>query len=166
MTFRVLASGFVALGILATAMPADTWAGMGGRFAAPAAIHGGFHPSGPMSSARVLPSRQVGNVFHAIPNQFRFAQFRPQHLPGFMHGRGFPFWWGAVAGGPYYYPSEPYYYPTENLSAYGLPDSTYPTEPTERRRPLPLYEPGCRTETQKVPSEAGGEHTINITRCY
>jgi hypothetical protein len=162
MTFRVLASGFVALGIVATAMAADAWAGMGGRFAAPAAARGVWHSPAALSSARVLPSRQVGNVFHA--NEFRFSQLQHQH--GFMKGRGFPFWWGAGGGGPYYYPTEPYYYPPENLSAYGYPDISYPTESTERRRPYPLYEPGCRTETQKVQSEAGGEHTINITRCY
>jgi len=30
----------------------------------------------------------------------------------------------------------------------------------------PVGYPRCRTDSQTVPSEAGGERTINITRCY
>jgi hypothetical protein len=30
----------------------------------------------------------------------------------------------------------------------------------------PAPYPRCRTDSQTVPSEAGGERTINITRCY
>ena len=80
--------------------------------------------------------------------------------PGDRHGdTGFPLWWAGsyIPGYAYQYadPSGevPYAYPpTENFS--------------ERSRPVVTYQPGCRTDTQQVPSESGGERTINITRCY
>jgi hypothetical protein len=33
-------------------------------------------------------------------------------------------------------------------------------------RRLMIYQPGCSTDTETVPSEIGVERTINITRCY
>jgi hypothetical protein len=72
---------------------------------------------------------------------------------------GFPLWWGYASP----------YYPSENAAPFEQP-FYYPAYPqdnwAERSRPVVTYEPGCRTDTQKVPSESGSERTIHITRCY
>ena len=82
-----------------------------------------------------------------------------------MHEQGFPFWWTYAGGAPYY---DPDYYPSDYQPNYGLPATAYPPfeDYPPQRRPVVPHEPECRTDTQKVPSEAGGERTINITRCY
>jgi hypothetical protein len=86
--------------------------------------------------------------------------FRGAEL-GDRRGAALPLWWGFSSYVPSYDPSgyaAPYaqpvyiYPPTENFS--------------ERSRPVVAYPPGCRTDIQKVPSESGGERTINVTRCY
>ena len=81
-----------------------------------------------------------------------------QHFPEmrFRHHTG-PVWWG-------YAPDIASGYPPESA-----PEAGYPYPPIqgfyERSGPPPSY-PRCRTDSQKVPSEAGGERTINITHCY
>ena len=74
---------------------------------------------------------------------------------------GFPLWWGYAS-----YPSD--YYPYEYAAPYGDLPYAYPPMAnfSERSRPIVTYQPGCHTDTQKVPSESGGERSINITRCY
>ena len=74
---------------------------------------------------------------------------------------GFPLWWGYAS-----YP--PDYYPYEYAAPYGdLPYAYPPMENfSERSRPVVAHPSECRTDIQKVPSETGGEHAINITRCY
>jgi hypothetical protein len=141
MSFRVLAAGMVVLGI--GVMPLETSARSGGFTAAP-----------------MLGARIAGRPFVATP--FAHA-FRPQRISGAFsplregerRGDGFPSWWGDASYLPGYYPygEFPYpYQPSEDVS--------------ERSRPILPYQPGCHTETKKVPSEAGGERSINITRCY
>ena len=76
-------------------------------------------------------------------------------------GLGFPLWWG--------YPSYvPNYYPSNYTLPYEVPPYAYPPieDLSERSRPVVAHSPECRTDTQKVPPETGGERTINITRCY
>jgi hypothetical protein len=164
MIFRVFAASIVVLGIATMAAPIET-----------SARSGGF------VSASSLGARSF--VRPAIATPFSAHAFRPEGmrpLNGFHTARqaerqraerqsaerqsaerqspGSPWWWGYGSDLPSYYPGEysyggfPYPYPAENFS--------------ERSRPIVTYQPGCRTETQKVPSEGGGERSINITRCY
>ena len=153
MIFRILAAGIVVLGVATMGAPVETSARSGGFVSAPS-----------------LGARSFARPVVATP--FSAHAFRPQamrRLDGFHMARlaerqsaerqspGSPWWWGYGSDLSGYYPAEyaygyPYPYPAENFS--------------ERSRPIVTYQPGCRTETQKVPSEAGGERSINITRCY
>ena len=159
MIFRIFAASIVVLGITTMAAPVET-----------SARSGGF------VSASSLGARNL--VRPAIATPFSVHTFRPgamRPLNGFHVARqeerrsaerqsaerqspGSPWWWGYGSDLPSYYPGEyayggfPYPYPAENFS--------------ERSRPIVTYQPGCRTETQTVPSEGGGERSINITRCY
>jgi hypothetical protein len=65
-------------------------------------------------------------------------------------------------------PYVPNYYPSEYAVPYDLPPYAYPTTEyfSERPRAVVAHPSECRTDIQKVPSETGGEHAINITRCY
>jgi hypothetical protein len=80
--------------------------------------------------------------------------------PGDRHrDTGFPLWWAGS-----YLPSYPYGYadPTGEVPhAYPLMENF-----SERSRPVVIHEPSCRTDAKTVPSESGGERTINITRCF
>jgi len=179
---RIFTACVLAIGIGATALPTDAWAGGGGHVGAPSfmARSAGGHvaassfmarsagrqtvvPHVAVSAVRPLVRMPVSNGFHAPMNRLRFARFRGPHE------RGFPFWWTYASGAPYYYPVYyPDYYPPEYLPSDEPPATAYP--PIEnyppQSRPVVTHEPGCRTDTQKVPSEASGEATINIVRCY
>jgi hypothetical protein len=148
---RIFAAGIGVLGIATTVAPVET-----------SARPGGF------AAASSLGSR--GFVRPSIARRFSAHTFRPEGMrqindfhmsrEGERQSPGSPWWWGYGSDFPGYYPSGyaapygefPYPYPAENFS--------------ERSRPIVTYEPGCRTETQTVPSEGGGERSINITRCY
>jgi hypothetical protein len=150
-------AGVLAIGIGATALPTDAWAGTGGHVAAPSFMARSPHVA--VSPVRPLVRKPVNNGFRVPMNRLRFSQFRGPHE------RGFPFWWTYGSGAPYYYPD---YYPPEYPPSNEPPATAHP--PIEnyppQRQPIVTHEPGCRTDTQKVPSEAGGEATINIVRCY
>jgi hypothetical protein len=154
MTSRIFAASIVVFGIGAMVAPLETSARSGGFAAAPSlAARGAVRPSvaTPSFAHVFMPHRMTGGI----------ATIRGFHVSrlGDHRGRDFSPPWG-YAYVPNYYPSEyavpnedrPYAYPAENFS--------------ERARPIVTHEPGCRTSTQTVPSEAGGERTINITRCY
>jgi hypothetical protein len=82
------------------------------------------------------------------------------------HFQRYP-WWGFAGTGPIYYPSD-YTPPVPPVESFPAPYPAYPPYEnfSERSRPPVYYQPGCHTDTQTVPSEAGGERTITITRCY
>ncbi len=157
MTSRIFAASIVVFGIGAMAVPVESSAGSGGFIAAPSlAARGAVRPSvaTPSSAHAFMPRGMTGGISANIRG-FRMSR------PGDRRGSRFPPPWGYASYAPIYYPSEyavpyedrPYAYPPiENFS--------------ERARPVVTYQPGCRTATQTVPSEAGGERTINITRCY
>ena len=165
---RAFTAGVLAIGIGATALPTHAWAGAGGHVAAPSfmarsAVRPTVIPHVAVSAVRPLVRKPVNNGFRPPMNRLRFSQFRGPHE------RGFPFWWTYASGAPYYYPDYyPDYYPSEYPPSYEPPATAYP--PLEihlpQSRPVVTYEPGCRTDKQKVPSEASGEATINIVRCY
>jgi hypothetical protein len=87
--------------------------------------------------------------------------------PGRAFGRGFAGQRGGVSrpawGGPYgyygYYGDNGYYDPStaapDEQPAY--PITTYPYAKPPHS--------GCSTQTYKVPSEAGGEASVNVVRC-
>jgi hypothetical protein len=153
MTSRFFAAGIVVLGIGAVMVPVETLAGSSGLAAPSSLARGPVRPS--------FPAPHLTNRF--LPR----GEF-PRHIGGFRmskaaerRGLGFPLWWGYESSFPNYYPSE-YEVP------YG--EFPYPYPPfdnfSERSRPVVIRPSECRTDSQKVPSETGGERTINITRCY
>src|SRR6266567_6553162 len=88
------------------------------------------------------------------------------HIGAFGFGHNTHFlrfrpWWGAP---PYVSSGDA---PWDDAAPVGSIPLAYPPFEnfSERSRPPVFYRPGCRTDTQKVPSESGGEVTINITRC-
>jgi hypothetical protein len=157
MTSRIFAAGIVVLGVGAMAAPVESTAGSGGLIAASSPAAGGaVRPSvaAPHFSHTFLPRAMTGGIPANIRN------FRTLRL-GDRRGLGFPLRRGYASYVPDYYPSD-------YEAAYGdFPYAHPPTENfSERARPIVIYQPGCRTDTQTVPSETGGERTINITRCY
>jgi len=139
MTSRMFAASIITLGIGAMFAPVETSAGSGGFIAAPSLAARGAPPV-----ARTFPPHRIIGAF---PTHRRGSGF----LPG----------WGYAS-------SVPSYYPPEYTAPYGtFPYAYPPTENfSERSRPVAAHPPECHTDTQKVPSETGGERTINITRCY
>ena len=152
MTSRMFAAGIVVLGMGASV---ETWAASAAGLA----------------SAPSLPARSVvGPSVARLPfthgfQQHGMARGFPLRLNGSRVARmrddrqlGFPPWWGYASN------------PSEYVAPYGQRTYAYPAYPIEnweeRSRPVVTYEPGCRTDTQKISSESGGEHSINITRCY
>jgi len=156
MTSRMFAASIVLLGVGSMVAPTVTWAGSGGFIAAPLVPAGGAaRPSistrvfGP-TSARLRLAGESARL-----GDFRLSRRVDRRQPGF------PMWWGYAP-----YPTD--YYPSEYAAQYGAWPFGYPPMEnfSERSRPVVTYQPGCRTDTEKVPSESGGEHDITITRCY
>jgi hypothetical protein len=153
----MFAASIVLLGVGAMIAPVETSAGSGGLIVAPSLSARGA----------VRPSVGAPRFAHTSLRQGMTREF-PAHIRGFRISRlgdhrrpGFPLWWGY---GSY----DPNYYPSEYAAPYEEPSYAYPSTDnfSERSRPMVIYQPGCRTETQEVPSETGGERTINVTRCY
>jgi hypothetical protein len=149
MTSRIFAAGIVALGVGAITAPVSTSARSGApapSFVAPSLVRPSF--AGP------LPTHGFG-AFPAHVRGFRFSERADRR------GAAFPLGWGYAS-------SVPSYDPSGYAAPYAEPMYTYPPTEyfSERSRPILTRPPECRTDTQKVPSEAGGERTINITRCY
>lgn len=157
MTSRLFAVSIVLLGIGSIVAPAETSARSGGFGAAPAiAARGVARPS--VSApffARTSPRPGMTGDLRARAAEFRMSR-RVDHRQ-----LGFPLWWDYAP-----YPTD--YYPYEYGSPYGDLPFPYPQMDgfPDRPRPVATYQPGCRTDTQKVSSESGGKHSINITRCY
>ena len=148
MTFKGITAGTVAIGMLGIAAmiaPVEASARSGGLAAAPS-----LSAHGAVRSSFASPHSALTHV----------RDFRMAH-PGDRRGAvGFPLWW---AGG--YLPSYPYPSGYADPSV-EIPYASPPMENfSERSRPIATHEPSCRTDTKTVPSESGGERTINITRC-
>jgi hypothetical protein len=154
MTSRIFAAGIVVLGVGSIMSPVETSARSGGLVAAPSSsARGAVRQSfgGPQLVHRSLPQGTTG-AFPPHTRDFRMA--------GDHRGPGFPLWWGYASAVPNY--------PFEYAAPYGEAPYAYPPSAnfSERARPVVTHPPECRTDTQKVPSEAGGERSISITRCY
>ena len=157
MVSRFVFAGVVALFALGSfAAPASAKGAFGGGHAG-FAVHSGLHPHGPL----VAPGPFFARVHaHGIGlHRLAFPRDRfGARAPG-------PVWWGFDAIGPY-----AYYYPPYEQSgdaAAGQQPAPPPVvEGAPQTKPVVIYRPGCRTQTQTVPSEFTGTRTINITRCY
>jgi hypothetical protein len=150
MTSRMFAASIIALGIGLMVVPIET-ARSGGLVAASSLtaqspVRPSLAPRAHMSLRRDFPAHMRG---------FRMSRLQD------LRRRELPLWWG-------YAPDYSNYYPSEYAAPYAEPPYAYQPSAdfSERSRPVVFYQPGCRTDTQKVPSETGGERTINITRCY
>jgi hypothetical protein len=159
MSSRIFAASIVVIGIGAMIPPVETSAGSAPLAAAPMVRPGAPpHVAAPPSARRFVP-RGTG----AFP---RIDGFHRMSRLGDGRGQVFPQWWGYASTFPDYYP------PAYAAPEYGAPYGEFPyvSPPyvnfSERSRPIVAHAPECRTDTQKVPSESGGERTINITRCY
>jgi hypothetical protein len=104
------------------------------------------------SEARIAGSNWARGAVHA-PVGTHFPEMR------FRHQAGFPVWWSFA-------PGLSNDYPPEVIAPYAAPPYPPVQNFSEQGRPPVIYGPRCRTDSQKVPSEDGGERTINITRCY
>jgi hypothetical protein len=151
MTYRMCAAGLVVLSGLGWVLaPAGAGAAAGG-FAGAGGFHGGFRSPAPAftHSGASMPARRFvvqRNAFFFRGREHRDGELR--RWAGYGIGYG-PYDPGAYPAS-YDEPSYPYAYPD------APPAERYMARP-------PLH---CTTDAQKVPSEKGGETSINVTRCY
>jgi hypothetical protein len=124
----------------------------GGGAAAAAGVRGGLRAGGPAFFHKG-PAFAPGV---AAKRSFRRVDLRRQlnSLP--------PYWPGSGDFDPFYYSVPTDAAGTISLSAYGEPIAPSQVPPTR----VLVAQPGCRTQEQKVHSEAGGEQLVHITRCY
>jgi len=180
MVSRILAgaAALVAIGSFAAPVAVSAKGASGGAFgghaslghASPAfhsgmhpGLHPGLQPHGPFPAhAPFFAHGPFLGHFGAHGIGFRRFALRPDRFPGTG------WWWtGFDEIGPY-----AYYYPPYTQPGSAAPgDQSAPPPPaaadgTPQTRPAMIYRPGCRTQTQTVPSEFAGTRTVNITRCY
>jgi hypothetical protein len=131
---------------------------------APAGAHAGvaagFHAFHGQPSVRVRPAPLI--------NHGSFARFGVGPRFGFHRfvGNGFP-----LAGGGVYYGGYDYsggYEPPPDAAIYQqpiyVPEDVTGTVPSGN--PSVVSHGTCRSDTHVVPSEAGGERKVTVTRCY
>lgn len=137
-------------GVIATASAKS--AGGGGA----AGVRGGMRAGGPASFHKIRPVFARG---FAARRAFGHTDLRRQQ------GSVLPYW-------PSYGNSDPFYYypPADVALAQGAVSSVAAGEPVAPSQVPPnrilVVQPGCRTQDQKVHSEAGEERIVHITRCY
>lgn len=125
-------------------------AGGGGAFAG---VRGGMRLGGPAFFHKGGPAGAPGVAAKRV---FRRVDLRRQQSP-FL-----PFWPGYGDFDPFYY-----YGPTDAAGAISSSTSAEPIAPSQMPpNRILVAQPGCRTQDQKVHSEAGGEQLVHITRCY
>jgi len=163
---RMRANGLAVLFcVSAVLLPSETL-GRGGSFGGrgltvpSVPIGWGFHPPAPQAQ---LHSHQSG-LHDSLRRRFGHRFFR-----GMRFGDGY---YGLDNGGGYFGPGygaldyiEPHMQPT------GAEPETTGTIPVPipgpgSMRPIVIYRSGCQTQTVTVPSEEGGNRSINVTRCY
>lgn len=151
MISRMVAS--ITLGVSAVAMPTSTLAQSHVPMAG-AAARATAHPLA-MVPAQRAPSRMSG-TFRPHTGALAISEAHRHR------GSGAPIWWWG------YPPQAPAYDVNAYPPAYESPvydnplGEEVPNRPATDHRPYPY----CRTDSQKVASTNGGEHTVNITRCY
>jgi hypothetical protein len=156
MSSRILAASIIVIGVGTMVTPVETSA------AGSAPVIAGH--------SIVTPGARPPLAAPAFAHRFapRTTGAFPTRMDGFRRmsrlGTGFPVGWDYGSPYPGYYP----YGGPEYAAPYGPYPYPYPPMEnfSERSRPVVARPPECHTDTQKVPSESGGERTINITRCY
>jgi hypothetical protein len=161
MVSRIVLAGVVALSTIGSfAAPVSAKGAFGGGHPG-FAFHSGPHPRAPFVAHGRFFAREhahgIGSHRLALPPD-RFSR------SGFSRSA---WWWGFDAIGPYAY----YYPPSEPSGVATAGEQPAPPPSTAgdgapQTKPVVIYRPGCRTQTQTVPSEFTGTRTINITRCY
>jgi hypothetical protein len=139
--------------------------GHGGGFGGGAHMggFGGAHMGGGFGRGHFGGGRAFGRGFAG--QHFAKASGRFGHDRHFGRGRRFAPGWGAPYG--YYDDSVGYY----GDSGYYDPSTVSPDE--QPANPIAAYNypyvkpprSSCSTQTYKVPSEAGGEASVNVVRC-
>jgi hypothetical protein len=156
MISRKCAAGFVVILCLASMLAPKETFGRGGGFGGRAfSAHSGFHP--PALRAPMQAPIHMSRPIERLPLHRR--QF----------GLGFPLAFPLGYGVPLTVPDGPFAYDSE----YGVPSytdsagdgSSVTGSVRVRVNPAFFYRPGCNSETVVVPSEDGGERSINIVRC-
>ncbi|MGX1323532.1 hypothetical protein AB7M17_006985 [Bradyrhizobium sp. USDA 377] len=146
---RSLAALFASLSAAALLLsPSDSFARAGG-----AAPHGVVGAAVPPAAAR--PPIAPGARFHRRNNPFVY-------WPG---GGGF-FYDGATYSQPFGDAGQPPSNDVRYTYTYDVPwdwAHRFPPNVVPSDRP---YVPSCPTEQVTVPGRGGGEHTVNIMRCY
>jgi hypothetical protein len=139
MLHRMIAASIAVIGVSVLAVP----------------LAQGFNQRGAglplVNPGKPIPKPPSGGGMH--PHFGAFHNFRRHE----EFANGFPLWWGGYASD---------YQPTETTTPEAPLFYYPPRDFADRSRPQVFYDPGCRTDTQTVPSEAGGTRTITITRCY
>lgn len=128
--------------------PSDSFARPGG-----ATPHGVMAAAGPSVAAR--PPIAPGARFHRRNSSFVY-------WPG---GGGF-FYDGATYNEPFADAGQPVTNDVRYTYTYDVPwdwAHRFPPNVVPSDRP---YVPSCPTESVTVPGRGGGEHTVNIMRCY
>jgi hypothetical protein len=156
MVVRTYAAGLVVvIGVVFVLASNEACARSGGFGARSFSVASGFRSPGLRPNFR--PALQPGFRSGLRPG------FRPALRSAFFNrhrsGFGVPLTW---PGGSYYDPSD-YGAPYEPL--YFDPSGGEGEIPAEVN-PVAIHRWGCRSQTVTVPSEDGGESSVNIVRCY
>ena len=125
----------------------------GGGAGAAAGARGGIRAGGPAFFHKGGPVFAPGV---AAKHAFRRVNLRRQQNSFLPYGPG-------------YGDFDPFYYnvPTDVVGAVSFSASGEPIAPSQvPPTRILVVQPGCRTQDQKVHSEAGGEQLVHITRCY
>jgi hypothetical protein len=150
--------GIVAvLGIGLVLAPAVTSARSGGFAGGRASSHGALGPAA-VHPAVGIPQAPVGNAAAARMRAFSASPFRHRHV-----GSPATAWDGAgYAGNDAGYDQGPLTYPYPAVA-----DPTADGAPIRERLIYVMPPaPGCRSDSQMVRSESGGERKITIVRCW
>jgi hypothetical protein len=152
MTYRIFAASLVLLSGFGSMIASTAAGAASGALVATPSFHAGFHPP---AFVHVAPAMASHRFFARGRDAWIFRRHEHREAT-------FPLWVGGY---------DPYYY------AGGYPPGGYPAINDEPSYPylspdvLPperfgIHRPRCSTESQTVPSEKGGGHVINVTRCY
>lgn len=122
---------------------------------AAAGSHGGMRAGGHAFFRGLRPT--FGHAI-AAKRAFRGIDLRRRRITGL------PYWPSAGDFDPFYYypPADPTVTEGSAATYAGMPVA--PSQQPPNR--VLVAPPGCRTQEQKVQSEAGGEQVVHITRCY
>ncbi|WP_265440324.1 hypothetical protein [Bradyrhizobium sp. SEMIA] len=156
-SYGALFASFSAAALLLS--PSDSFARPGG-----AAPHGMVSAAAPPAAK---PAPQPLNVIQARPPIAPGARFRGRNTPWvYWPGGGGFFYDGAGYSQPFADIGQPASTDVRYTYTYDVPwDWTHRFPPNVVPSDRP-YVPSCPTEQVTVPGRGGGEHTVNIMRCY